>query len=332
MLITIYQDSSIRARVLCEAMARGIVNAGHRVRVISPRDWQGAPEAGSDCALFYGLKHPLRDILNAYTRAGLPSVFLDLGYWGRKPHGNELEGFHRFSVGDYHPTKSTVEQVMLLMDSQATSDLHIRPSSLDLERPRKTGAPRVAHRRFPCVQGNAPLLVVGMSEKGAWVYDLEPEEYERAIITGCAKKNGPELKIIYRPKPSWKDARPIEGAAFDQSSDINDLIKKCWRVVTHHSNVCVEAAVHDVACYSETGPGVLLNYAPDANSTSSIPATVRQTFVDALSHFQYSVPEMRNGTAWRFIEDVYIPIWQYGLFNDNVTRVTRGGTHVWGQA
>jgi hypothetical protein len=50
--------------------------------------------------------------------------------------------------------------------------------------------------------------------------------------------------IIYRPKPSFKDAQPIEGTEFSTGDEtINDALWGAHALVTHGSNACFEAAL-----------------------------------------------------------------------------------------
>jgi len=155
------------------------------------------------------------------------------------------------------------------------------------------------------------LLVVGSSEKYHNMYKLvHPTDYAQNIFTALRRYDvkGP---YCYRPKPSWSDARPIDGTHWWVpgllTSHLSDNKTRC--VIAHGSSGAIDALIYGVpaiilghgspACAVCDGDlSVLANrgraYFPDDDA--------RYAWASSLAWAQWTRKELANGSAWEYIK------------------------------
>ena len=273
-----YRSQTARSRIIFEAVQAGLARLGRAIELKHENEYAGVE---ADVAVHYGLWGNLRRVQQEYAAAGRKSVLIDLGYWGRI-EGGKLAGYHRFSVNARHATAYFQR----------------------IRHPRD----RFRHFRFepqPFKRGGRHVLLAGMSGKAAWVYGLEPEQWERKAVAGLRLFT--QRPIYYRPKPSWKEASEISGAVFAdwKQVEIEAMLDDCWAVVTHHGNVAMDALLAGVPAFCEDGLAKPLacgslerierpNY-PDESARD-------QLLWDA-AYTQYTVAEIAEGTAFRYLFD-----------------------------
>lgn len=232
-----------------------------------------------DVAVFYGLEGCIPELFAYYRDFRRAAVYIDLGYWGRRD-GGRWAGFHKVVVNARHPTA-------YFMDPERSGD---RLERFGLEaRP----------WRDPAKQGNV-ILLGGMGDKGAAAEGFEPEEWERQTLATIREHT--ELPVLYRPKPSWKDAKPIQGMGYSsKAEDINwGHLRAC---VSHHSNLAVDALAEGVGSFCWGGAGQPLS-SQDLAQIENPPAVARderQQLMANLAYCQWNVDEMRRGDVWRFL-------------------------------
>lgn len=234
-------------------------------------------------AIFYGLEGNLPEIFEAYrSTPGHAAVYIDLGYWGRR-EGGRWSGYHKVSVNARHPTAYLM--------SKAMPPDRISRFGLQLQDP-----------RFP---SRGHFLVAGMGDKGARAEGFEPEEWERAVITRLRAIT--DRTIVYRPKPSWKAARPIEGTRYShRNTEVQRELDNCCGVLTHHSNTAVEAIVAGIPVYCEGGAGhifsvPMIDDMADPWQRTEFNRAHRQQWMANLAYCQWSVAEMTAGLAWKHL-------------------------------
>ncbi|MHB1086129.1 MAG: hypothetical protein ACYCZ0_00080 [Minisyncoccota bacterium] len=260
--------------MIAAAMREGIARAGDSTKIISSTSYRG-PE--SDIAVFYGFDLNLRRVFNEYRAAGKTVVYVDLGYWGRRD-GGALTGYHKIVVNARHPTA------------------YFQNRNRDPVRAQRFGL------KFEDWQRGRYILVAGMSAKSAEVEGYRPAEWERTAINTI--RHLTDRPIIYRPKPSWKDAKPIPGADFQPGiNDLQDLLLDCHAVVTHHSNVAIDGLLAGIPAYCVAGAATRLAHTDiQMIETPRFPSD-REAFVNDLAYTQYTPAEMRAGVAWRYLKD-----------------------------
>lgn len=275
--VVIYQHSGKRARIVSEAMAKGIARCGENVEVAAPprRD-----EAMRDVAVFYGLRDGLKDVLDAYVQAGRHAIYIDLGYWNRKPVDGPYHGHHKVSVDAIHPT--------------AYFQRH--PHSSD--RFDSLGVPIQPWRT-----GGEYVLLAGMSEKACRIaYGIEPQSYERWAVEEIAKAT--PRPIRYRIKPSDRGARHIDGAEM-LHGDLMDGFDGAWRVVTHHSNAAVwalSAGIPTVCTHDGVAQAICTTDIASISRPKRPADNVRRQFCADLAYTQWTPMEMQSGDCWAHIK------------------------------
>ncbi len=278
MKVCVWRGGTRRADIICRALQRGIEAAGDSAIVREANSFAGVRDDCEACG-FYGLRHGGLEIMAAYTAAGRRAVFLDIGYFGRDARGR-IAGYHRLAVDAYHATEFDPRR-------RYPGD---RASALDIA---------VEARRT----GGRHVVIAGMSAKAAAIYGLPPEEWERRAVRKLSKITG--RPIVYRPKPKWKGARPIAGARFAPDGPFLALLGDAHCVVTHHSNVGIEAVLAGVPLI--TIDGIAKPVARDSLLFVEDPCRpddeLRRNWVNYVAYRQWTVREIESGAMWRHLND-----------------------------
>jgi hypothetical protein len=277
--IIIYLDHGLRSKRICYAMIEGITRCGDKCNVRFAQDYNG--EIEGDIAIFYGLRERLKTIFETYKKAGKKAILIDLGYWHRDK-GGKLEGYHKIVINDYHPTKYF----------QSIKHDNIRSSKLNLEL-----------KQFN--KSGEHILIAGMSAKSAWANDLKTLEYENWTIEELSKIT--KRPLSYRPKPSWKGSGPLNGTNlyFDQNFCIEKCFENCWAVVTHHSNVSVDALLNGIPVFLKTDAPASVLGRKDLNEIENpyYPSEAELTqWLNDMSYTQWRPCEMENGETWEYLK------------------------------
>lgn len=256
-------------------MLEGVRRVGDTAKIIST-SYYYQPEA--EVAVFYGFDAMLRRIFRDYRARGKPVVLVDLGYWGRRD-GGRLSGYHKVSVNDRHPTEYF----------QRVQHDSSRVDALGLT---------IAPWRTP---GSA-VIVAGMSAKAALVEGFRPSEWEQKTISLLQQIT--DRKLIYRPKPSWGEAKPIAGAQYAPGDiDIAQLLSDCHAVVTHHSNVAIDGLILGVPAFCTAGAASPLACSDFTKIDEPIYPEGRHQLVNDLAFCQWTVAEIRLGLPWRHLKN-----------------------------
>lgn len=271
-VLAYYKAGSKRAEHLASAMAEGIRLVGD-IAEATPREDDAV---AADVAVFYGWKRP--DLAAAYRKAGQSFVYLDLGYWHRKPSGDIWSGFHKVVVNARDP---------IAYFRRGHSDRRLREFGI---------------RTRPWRADGRHVVIAGMSGKAAPTYGLAAEEWERR----AAKELRANTKrpLMYRPKPSWAEAGRIDGCEHAGAQlQLEAVLSGAWALVTHHSNAAVDALVRGVPIFCEHGAPSLLSMRSLAEIDSPRLPDDREAFLADLAWTQFSVAEMRAGFVWRHLRN-----------------------------
>ena len=146
-----------------------------------------------------------------------------------------------------------------------------------------------------------------MSDKSARVNSYRAEEYERKVIQKL--KSITDRPIIYRPKPSWGGARPIDGVIYSSPAQkLSEVLPKCWAVVTHHSNVAIDALVSGVPVFvgdKDCAAGQLAKVDLNEIENPYYPSQEeRLKLLNNLAFCQWMPVEMRRGLPWRYFKEI----------------------------
>lgn len=277
MKIAFHHSDKDREIELAEAVLTGAKALGHQVelRALGPDQQIG----DCDLACMVGVKS--RDLWRASQAAGARTMMLDKSY----SRGRVREGkWARWRISlDAH---------------QPTDDLHNfkRPSGrwdamgIDLARWRKSGL---------------QVLICGSSEKYHAFYDLpHPTEYWQGVIEKLREHT--DRPIVYRPKPSWQDAKPLHDSYFSRGKEpLRSVLSNAHVMITHGSNACFEAMQFGVPTIA-LGPAICRPIS--STKLSDVEAPIRgnrHRLLCNLAYFQWTLSEFRSGAAWNFIIERY---------------------------
>lgn len=264
-----------RSGLVCAAMAAGIKETGDIPIEIDQASYR---EPVAPVALFYGFIHNLPKIMRDYREQGLKAVYVDLGYWGRVA-GGRWSGYHKLSVNSRHPTEYFQARPK---DNSRAAALRISPG--------------------PWRSGGRYILLAGMGDKAAEAEGMAPESWERSAIAEIRKYS--DRPIVYRPKPSWKTARPIDGAEYSPpTQDVTRVIRAAHAVVTHHSNVAVDGIVAGIPAFCWDGVAKPLSSQDISKIETPRRPEGRVQWVRDIAWVQWNILEMRRGRAWKYLKD-----------------------------
>ena len=278
--VCIFQSDKPRERFLTEAMRAGIKAHGDDAEV-RPLTGQAQTAEGCDVATMVGVKS--KRLFEANWPKGIHTVMLDKGYI-RENSAGEVKGwkYWRASIDGHHPTQ-------YLKDMKCPSD---RWDRLDI-------------RMKPWRKSGRHVIFAGSSEKYHEFYGMEnPTEYASKYVWRINKASG--RPIIYRPKPSWLDARPIDGTTFSygKGTTIYDLFPNAHCLVTHGSNACFEAVCEGVPCVvlgDAVAKPISSIEAEDVENPRLATDEERLQWASNLAYCQWSLAEWESGEAWAFI-------------------------------
>lgn len=272
--VTVYEIAGQgRSHVVCNAMSAGISRCGDKVTRLFADQYRGA---SGDVAVFYGYTEPLRRVMADYRRYG-KAVYVDLGYWGRHEGGRRV-GYHKIAVNGRHPTPYFMA----------------RPFKPD--RFRHFGLDVLPWRR------GQKIILAGMSAKAAHAEGFLAEQWERKVI--AALRRATDRPIVYRPKPNWPGARPLDGADYSPPGEpLQALLADCHAIVTHHSNVAVDGLLAGVRAFCWDGVAKPLASQDLAAIETPIEPEGREAWAAAIAWTQFTVAEMGDGVPWRHLKD-----------------------------
>lgn len=268
-----YAPSNRRSRLIGEALRAGAKRLGLTHMLLQSTHYR---KPDFDVAIFYGLADGLRKVFDEYRRARR-AIYIDLGYWGRRKR-TRYDGFHKISLNNRHPTAYFQ---------------HRQHSSHRFEQFRV----KVQPWRGPAEH----ILLAGMSAKAAAAEGFAPEEWERAAVAELRRWT--DRPIVYRPKPNWPGCRPIAGTRMQKDVELDAALLNCHAVVTHHSNVAVEALLAGVPCICPGGVASVLSAHEMSEIENLRMPDGREQWAADIAWTQWSMDEMVGGSAFRYMLD-----------------------------
>lgn len=255
---------------LASAFIKGAQKQGHEAcranKIKRPSDF--------DMIAFMGVKN--RDVLLAAHEAGVPYVYFDKGY-------NRVKGWWRVSFCAHNPT-----------------DYLLRLDRPDDRRHKQRWNPKDW-----CGVDGGHIVIAGSSAKYHELYGLpDPETYWEGIVTELRKHT--DRKIIYRPKKSYGNAKPIEGTYFSGVDLIEEEMLGAYAVITHGSNACFEALIEGVPAIV-LGNGITRSissgHADEINHLVMADWDTRIQLLNDLAYFQWKTNEIEEPQFWRLLDD-----------------------------
>lgn len=276
MKVRFFVSEKPRERDLARAFAAGVALLGDVCEVI-PRSATPSLE-GCDAAAMVGVKSD--KIFHACRQAGVVPLMFDKGYSRHRREGGRVWEFWRVSVGEQHPTRMLT-------------------AGFPLDRARMFGWLDFAEWRGR--NEGEVILLAGSSQKYHDFHGLpDPTTWAKGVIKGI--RSYTRAPIVYRPKPSWAEAVPIDGTIFSPPEDkLFVLLERTRAVVTHGSNISFEAAMAGIpSIVLGGGIGAALG-ARSLGDLMRPPLGDRQVWLAALAYFQWTENEMESGRMWQFL-------------------------------
>lgn len=261
-----------RERRLAEALADGLRVHGDRLKVRGA----GPPwTLDADVVCAFGVKS--QDLLHRCWRHGVHSVLFDKGYTRGTRH-------LRAAVDSIHP-----------LDAFQVGRPPNRWESLGIDlRPRSQGQ---------------RIIFAGSSAKFHRAVKLpEPTDYAEQVVRKLRHRTTRE--IVYRPKPSWRDAEPVDGATFQQGGTLAALLSDAHLLATWGSSAAVDAIIAGVPVLA-LGETIARPVAETSIKRVEAPFfpndEQRHQWACDLAYCQWSLDELRSGEAWQHIRPVIWP-------------------------
>ncbi len=282
MRVCFWRSDKPREHLLADAFADGVRACGLG-DTVEQRPLLETPElADCDVAVMVGVKS--RELFHMHWRAGIHVIMVDKGYTRHAARGPvKLWEYWRGAVDAHHPTDKLMD-IARPHDRLEKLGLRIQPW----------------RRALP----NSHILLAGSSAKYHEFYGLkDPTRWAEKVV--AALREHTTREIVYRPKPSWKDAVPIKGTRYSELPEtIDQALAGAHACVTHGSNAVFEAAVAGV-------PSIVLGTAVARPISSTelesiekpimVDDATRRQWLANLAYCQWTLSEFAAGDAWRIL-------------------------------
>jgi hypothetical protein len=271
-------------KALLPLLVEGAAAAGIDL-AIKPNAEYREPEG--DASLIFGVTK--REILWDHRERNFPLLYLDKGYCRtRTALGDQsVPAWWRMCWQDVHPTA-------YLMEVNRPGD-----------RWEKMGMRLGVRAKASPDEGH--LVILGSSEKFHLTMKLDhptawAEKIRDHVHRYCRNP------IIYRPKPSWKYARPIEGCAFDwgTKTDVRTALCGAWCAITYGSIACVDAICYGVpiiALGNAVSSPISSSFLSDVTDPLWKAMAIREQWAANLAYCNFTPAEIGDGTAWKILKE-----------------------------
>lgn len=259
------------------------------------------PDSKVDIACVFALKGSAKRILDAYHTMGARTLLFDKGLIRSSTGLGAPSGYYRVSIDEFMP----IGRIERMMRENVSPNRWVATGL----RPRDR---RIGHTE-------SPVIYAGSSQKYCDFHGLGDEhEYAVDVLRRIRKAAPKSHPLIYRPKPSYDLAKPVEGSIFSRNhgpaSDkfvagtLGELLPDAFALVTHGSHAAIDAILAGV-------PAIVLGDGaarPVASTSLDVlreglpPYPERETrakWLSAIAWWQWTVPEMVDGTMWRFLRE-----------------------------
>lgn len=276
MHLTLFTAPKGYEMALSPALIEGMRLHGDTVTMKPTEDYRG-PEG--DAGIIFGVVK--REILWDHVAKGVPLLYLDKGYVRDRAswNGHRTPKYWRMCWNATHPTA------------------YLMAHDYSPNRWMGLGMPLFTDRSNP----NGPVVILGSSQKFHHTHHLpHPTEWARDVRRSIPLGQ----EVIYRPKPSWRDAEAIPGATFvhGDKTVAADTLAGARCSVTFGSIACVDSLMAGIPCLV-LGNAVsksLCNVSSlDELESLQWPGnSAIQRWGANLAYHQWTPPEIEDGTAW----------------------------------
>lgn len=279
MKICFWHSDKPRERLLADAFVDGVLAVGADDQVEKRALLPTIEVADCDLACMVGVKS--RELFAAHAAAGVHVLYFDKGYTRHAANSPvKLWEYWRVALDAHQPTER-LGLVTQPDDRREQLKIVMQPWRS------KGGA----------------IVIAGSSQKYHDFYGLKsPSGWAQKVINHLRRLT--KREIIYRPKPSWREAVPLEGSTFSQGRDLLEDLQGAHALVTHGSNAVFEAMICGIP-QLVLGPAVTAHISSHGLDLVETPRLAtygeRYQWLSNLAYWQYTMSEMSKGELWRFI-------------------------------
>jgi hypothetical protein len=246
---------------------------GVKITMLAKRTGEFSADCDMHCII--GVKHA--KLMKALEAKGLPYLYWDKAYNRHWPR------WWRMSYCSHQPTRYLMLREFGRLRARAQGWLNFRPWRAN---------------------GEGPILFAGASAK-YHVYHglLEPDAYAAQVLreVRCVSQR----EFVYRPKPSYRAACPIEGAGFSHVRAFAPDLESARVLVTHGSSACLDALLEglpSVVLGDGVTRGISSTRIDDVEAPRLACVEDRRQMLAALGYFQWSLAEIAQGEHWPVID------------------------------
>lgn len=230
-----------------------------------------------DVACMVGVKSRL--LFQAHVKAGVRVIYFDKGYLRHRRPGIRVWEYWRTSI-DRHTPAEWLGSAKMPTDRMVNQGLTFAPWR----------------------SGGSTIIFAGSSSKYHEFVGLKHPTFFAKTWTKRIRSISSD-QIIYRPKPSWRDATPIAGTIYSESPEnLGTLFENARVLVTHGSNACFDAVCAGVPCIV-LGEGAAKAISSTDISDIAAPFMasdeVRSQWLANIAYCQWTMSEMASGEAWQ---------------------------------
>ena len=298
LLVKFYiSEFKARERDLADALRMAVVGARDRFQCELTSRFQGV-ERDVDLACVFALKGTSRRILENYRAAGKRTLLIDKGLMRASTGFGGPPDFYRIALDEFMPLSRIDRQIK----EGASPDRWIK---LGMKIQCRVNS-----------EPDWPVIYCGSSQKYCDFHDLGNEhDHSVSVIKKIRAAVGGYRPIIYRPKPSFLDAKPIPGTEFSHSKPtppLGPMLRRTHAVVVHGSHAGIDSVMGGVPLVT-IGP-----CAARPMASHSIESLSEELFYPAkesiyrwlwaITYWQWSCREMASGEMWRWLrKEMEIP-------------------------
>lgn len=280
MLIRFYaSEGKEREEGLAQALRDGAEQFDDRVEIVPTHGFKEA-DPSVDVACAFGVKGHTKSILDAYLAAGRRTVMFDKALV-RSPR--VPLGYHRVCLDGTTPMKTMMRRLRTW------------------ERWERLGVK--LQKRRPVTTDGA-IVFAGSSQKYCAMHGLgDATDYARDVFA-AVRRVVRKRPLIYRPKPSWNDFRPIRGTLLSRGEPFDALLPRTHVVVTHGSSAAIDAIIGGVPaialgeCAATPVAGTTIE---DVRDPPFVGMEARWHWACQLAWCQWHLSEVESGAMWAFM-------------------------------
>lgn len=290
MLCTFYRTATTMDRVMAATFREGLSTLGHTLIESKLEKYEQPLDKPTLAGILFGIQDRTPECMRDHRMLQVPFVYIDKGYVRQ-----------RDVVGD---AKFLAQYRVSYNSFQPLDYFQKIPRSKDRWK-------KLRVKVYPRRTVGENILIAGSSLRYADFHGFKAGNDGSDPATNWAMKLVRRLRavsdrpIVYRPKPTWKEAVPIKNTIFSgPDKTIEEELHKAHVLVTFGSNASIDALRLGVPvlCVGDSIAKPLSSTLPEEVDTPFWPDDdVRQQFFCDIAYCQYTLDEFRDGTAWNYV-------------------------------